>query len=151
MSASDASKTYYLQSKTPECFKPFLSAFPDNVALLTTLETNRDAGYEAISKAPPPSVRYEQFRMLAYARTVVTIEPVLDFDLPIFVACIREIRPEYVWLGFNSKPESVELPEPPVEKVQELANELIGTGIEVRGVKLRALSSAGPTGRADVP
>jgi protein gp37 len=35
-------KTYYFQSKRPAYCEPFLSKFPDNVILLTTLETNRD-------------------------------------------------------------------------------------------------------------
>ena len=82
-------KTYYLQSKEPSYFEPFLDDLPDNVILLTTLETNRDAGYEAISKAPPPSVRYQQFKALDYPRKVVTIEPLLDFDLRTFAAWIR--------------------------------------------------------------
>jgi DNA repair photolyase len=132
-------KTYYLQSKRPAYFQPFLGELPDNVILLTTLETNRDDGYDLISKAPVPSVRYEQFKALKYPRKVVTIEPVLDFDLKTFVAWIRSIRPEYVWLGFNSKPESVRLPEPSEEKVQKLASRLRGAGIEVRGKTLRGV------------
>ena len=51
-------KTYYFQSKRPEYFEQFLAEFPDNVVLLTTLETNRDAGYEVVSKAPKPSERF---------------------------------------------------------------------------------------------
>jgi len=132
-------KTYYLQSKRPECFEPFVAVLPGNVILLTTLETNRDAGYEAVSKAPPPSVRYAQFKALKYPRKVVTIEPVLDFDLTTFAAWIRSIRPEYVWLGFNSKPESMTLPEPSEEKVQKLARRLLDAGIEVRGKTLRGV------------
>lgn len=132
-------KTYYLQSKRPACFEPFLTELPPNVILLTTLETNRDTGYEKVSKAPPPSVRYRQFRALEYSRKVVTIEPVLDFDLAAFAEWISGIRPEYVWLGFNSKPESVTLPEPTEEKVQRLANRLQAAGIEVRGKTLRGV------------
>jgi hypothetical protein len=132
-------KTYYLQSKEPAYFEPFLNDLPDNVILLTTLETNRDAGCEAISRAPLPSVRYEQFEALDYPRKVVTIEPVLDFDLRPFSAWIPRIRPEYVWLGFNSKPESVALPEPSENKVQKLANRLLEAGIEVRGKTLRGV------------
>jgi protein gp37 len=111
-------KTYYLQSKRPEYFTPLLPLLPDNVILLTTLETNRDAGYAAVAKAPPPSVRYRQFKALKYPRKVVTIEPMLDFDHKTFANWICSIRPEYVWLGFNSKPESVALPEPTPEKVR---------------------------------
>jgi len=71
---------------------------------------------------------------------VVTIEPVLDFDLRIFASWIRSIRPEYVWLGFNSKPESVALPEPSEYKVQKLGGRLRGAGIEARGKTLRGVT-----------
>jgi hypothetical protein len=137
---SRKSKTFYFQSKRPEYFEQFLDEFPDNVILLTTLETNRDRGYEAISKAPPPSVRYQQFKALDYPRKVVTIEPVLDFDLRIFATWIRNIRPEYVWIGFNSKPKSVTLPEPLEDKVQKLIDRLLDAGIEVRGKTLRGVT-----------
>ena len=132
-------KTYYLQSKRPVYFEPFLAELPPNAVLLTTLETNRDEGYKAISKAPPPSERYRQFKALDYPRKVVTIEPILDFDLKTFFNWIRSIKPEYVWLGFNSKPKSVKLPEPTEAKVQELVNRLLDAGIEVRGKTLRGV------------
>ncbi len=77
-----------------------------------------------------------------YSRKVVTIEPVLDFDLRTFAAWIRSIRPEYVFVGFNSKPESIELPEPSEEKVQKLADRLLDAGIEVRGKTLRGVKLA---------
>lgn len=130
-------KTYYLQSKRPEFFEPFLAELPPNVVLLKTLETNCDSGYAKASKAPPPSVRYRQFKSLAYPRKVVTIEPVLDFDLEPFVEWIISIQPEYVWLGFNSKPESVALPEPSEQKVEDLARCVLAAGIQVRGKSLR--------------
>jgi hypothetical protein len=57
-------KTFYLQSKKPACFEPFLKLLPKNVILVTTLETNRDEGYDKFSKAPPPSERYQQFKAL---------------------------------------------------------------------------------------
>jgi hypothetical protein len=126
-----------LQSKQPACFEPFLAELPENVILLTMLETNRDEGYEAISGAPPPSVHYQQFKALGYPRKVVTIEPVLDFDLTTFATWSRSIRPEYIWLGFNSKPESVTLPEPTEHKAQKLVNRPKDSGIEVRGKTLR--------------
>jgi hypothetical protein len=138
-SGRSRTKTFYFQSKKPECFEPLLEDFPANVILLTTLETNRDAGYEAISKAPPPSDRYEQFRALNFHRKVVTIEPLLDFDLRTFAAWIRSIQPEYVYLGFNSKPTSVTLPEPSEVKVQRFVDRLSDAGIEIRGKTLRGV------------
>jgi len=96
-------KNYYLQSKKPACFRPFLADLPKNVILLTTLETNRDAGYRKISKAPLPSVRYEQFKSLEYPRKVVTIEPVLDFDPEELARMIWKAQPEFVNIGADSK------------------------------------------------
>ncbi|MCY2928210.1 MAG: radical SAM protein [Planctomycetota bacterium] len=133
-------KTFYLQSKRPVYFEQFLKELPENVILLTTLETNRDKGYEAVSKAPLPSVRFKQFKALKFPRKVLTVEPILDFDLPTFVNWIRSIRPQYVWLGFNSKPASVQLPEPSEAKVQKLADRLLKAGIEIRGKTLRGVT-----------
>jgi hypothetical protein len=131
-------KTFYFQSKCPAYFGQFLSELPDNVILVTTLETNRDQ--PAVSKAPAPSERYRQFLSLDYPRKVVTIEPIMDFDRCTFAKWIRELRPEYVWIGFNSHPESVTLPEPTPEKVQEFMGSLADAGIEVRGKELRGLA-----------
>ena len=133
-------KTYYFQSKRPEYFKPFLSQFPTNVALATTLETNRDEGYKAISKAPVPSKRYEQFKKLAYGRKAVSIEPMMDFDLDIFAGWIVDIKPEHVWLGFNTHPKKVQIPEPSESKVLEFMRMLKAEGIRIREKDLRGIT-----------
>lgn len=52
------------------------------------METNRDQGYERISKAPPPTERFRQFLALDYPRKVVTIEPVMDLDLDTFAGWV---------------------------------------------------------------
>jgi len=132
-------KTYYFQSKRPEYFKPFLSLFPANVILITTLETNRD-GYAFVSKAPVPSVRYEQFKNLDYPRKAITIEPIMDFDTEIFLSWIRAIKPEFVHLGFNSHPKAVKLLEPSKGKVLEFMRMLKAEGVEVRGKDLRGIT-----------
>ena len=131
-------KTFYFQSKRPEYFEQFLPLFPENVILLTTLETNLDAGYEAVSKAPPPSERYRQFKKLKYPRKVVTIEPVMDFDEDVFPQWIVDLKPEYVWLGLNSKPK-VKLPEPTSQKLRKLVKVLVRAGITIREKELRGL------------
>ena len=132
-------KTYYLQSKQPEYFDQFLADLPSNVVLVTTLETNRDEGYGKVSKAPPPSERYRQFRRLRYPRKAVTIEPVMAFDLDIFTRRIRALNPEYIYLGFNSRPNQVELPEPTPEELQAFIRELTKARIEIRGKDLRGI------------
>jgi hypothetical protein len=63
----------------------------------------------------------------------------MDFDLDVFTQWITDLAPEYVWLGFNSKPECVVLPEPSVDKVQEFMKILSKARIEIRGKKLRGL------------
>jgi hypothetical protein len=132
-------KTYYFQSKNPAYFGDFIALLPENVILLTTLETNRDEGYEKISSAPKPSIRFKNFLSLDYPRKVLTIEPVMDFDLPILVNWVAQISPEYVWFGFNSKPNMIRLPEPSLDKAQSFINELKLRGIQVRGKELRGL------------
>jgi len=136
-------QTFYLQSKRPEYMAQFIDILPATVALVTTLETNRDKGYSEISKAPAPSERYRQFLALNYPRKIVTIEPVLDFDTDVFADWILAIEPEYVWLGFNSRPKQVILPEPPTDKLQEFVRILATEGIEVRGKQLRGLPLKG--------
>lgn len=130
-------KQYYLQSKRPAYFEQFVDELPDNVLLVTTLETNRDAGYSSVSKAPPPSERYEQFLKLKHPRKVVTIEPIMDFDPDVFARWIIGIVPEYVWLGFNSRPQQVSIPEPPVEKVAALVKAFGHAGVPVRTKDVR--------------
>jgi hypothetical protein len=134
-------KTYFFQSKKPGYFEPFLKDFPENVILLTTLETNRDEGYSEITKeAPLPSDRYQQLLNLNYPRKVLTIEPILDFDLEIFSRWILDLNPEYVWIGYNSRPKQVNLPEPSKEKLLELINIIHGNGVKIKGKDLRGLA-----------
>jgi len=130
-------KQYYFQSKQPEYFKQFLAEFPSNAILVTTLETNRDAGYERASKAPLPTIRYKQFKALAYPHKVVTVEPIMDFDLTEFQRMLVSLNPLYVWIGFNSRPKEVKLPEPSKDKVNDLIVGLSLKGIEVKEKDLR--------------
>ena len=87
------SQPYYLQSKRPDCFAQFLDNLPENVIIVTTLETNRDEGYGRVSRAPRPSARYRQFKALEYPRKVITVEPMMDFDLEVFSQWLMTIRP----------------------------------------------------------
>ena len=95
-------------------------------------ETNQDEGYGAVSNAPPPGERYRQFHALDYPRKVATVEPVVDFDEDVFRGWLVALKPEYVWLGFNSRPKHVVLPEPSPEKMHRLAEGIRAAGIEAR-------------------
>ncbi len=137
-------KIYYFQSKNPECFEQYLDWFiehEDIVILLTTLETNRDKGYEKISKALKPQRRIWDFYDLDYSRKVVTIEPILDMDPEALTTWMNLLKKqgslEYVWFGFDSK--NCGLPEPSIEKAQRFVDILQDHGIEVRGKSLRGV------------
>jgi len=136
-------KDYYFQSKNPACLEQYIGEYPRNSILVTTLETNRDEGYGTVSKAPVPSVRFRDFYELDFPRKVVTIEPVMEFDLEEFLYWMILLRNqrslEYVWFGYNSNPDKVQLPEPSEEKSQEFVDLLKAAGVEVRGKSLRGV------------
>jgi len=131
-------REFYLQSKRPEFFAQFLHELPPQVTLVTTLETNRDEGYGEISKAPPPYERWYQFCQLRWGPKAVTVEPVMNFDVDEFAALLG-VALNPVWIGYNSRPKAVALPEPSEDKVRELIGALQAEGIEVRPKDLRGI------------
>lgn len=109
---------YLFQSKNPERMVGYSWAMPKNSVLGTTIETNRIGfNYNA------PSIESRRLFIGAspYPR-MVTIEPIMDFDLDIFVKLIRDIKPDWVNIGADSK--GHRLPEPSPEKVKALIEEL---------------------------
>jgi len=133
--------SYYFQSKHPGDVFPRLIAslkgLEERAILLTTLETNRDHGYDQISAAPPPSIRARDFRAVFWKRKIITIEPVIDFDLMPFLHMILPVWPEAIYIGYNSKPNQVSLPEPSYDVMHALIRALSLAGIEVRRKDLR--------------
>jgi len=137
-------KTYYFQSKAPSVFKKFKDDLPNNCCLLTTAETDSlpdesEWEYSDISKAPHPSKRLETFKEIDYPKKIITIEPIMKFSNN-FGKKIIDINPEYTWMGFNSKPKQVNLPEPSENEVKKLITELLENDIEVRGKDLRNIN-----------
>jgi len=121
---------YLFQTKNPARVDGFLHPvdfFPPRRVLGTTLETNRylDGG------APSPQARFLAMRELFGVRRMLSIEPVMDFDLEIFVAWLREIAPDFVSLGADSGHHN--LPEPGPEKLEAL----IAAGREFTEVRLK--------------
>jgi len=110
--------SYLFQSKNPARFNEFASFLPEDVVLGTTIESN--AGYP-VSKAPPVKARYEAMLGLS-ADKMVSIEPIMDFDLNTLVAWIARIEPKFVSIGADSKGHN--LLEPPADKIQSLIQEL---------------------------
>lgn len=120
---------YLFQSKNPARFSEFLKLIPENSILGTTLETNRDYSY--ITKAPTPSRRYQDILLIDYPRKMISIEPILDFDLEEFFYWIKNINPEFVSIGADSKYNN--LPEPNPEKIEDIIDKIQGlTEIRVK-------------------
>jgi hypothetical protein len=130
-------RTWFVQSKNPRCFEKYLRSLPKNTYLAATLETNRDDEYDQISQAPKPSERYEAFLKLKWDKKIVTVEPILDFDPDIFIRQIVSLRPRAVFIGYNSRPERVQLPEPDKRKTWQLIHSLDAKGIKVLKKEMR--------------
>lgn len=109
---------YLFQSKNPSRFLDFERQFPTDVILGTTIETNRDTC--DFSQAPKPLDRFLSILEIGYYGfdTMISIEPVVDFDCDVLVNWIKGIKPGFVSIGADSKGHG--LPEPSPEKVREL-------------------------------
>ncbi len=143
-----AKHTFLLQSKNPAFFHNY--KFPKNVILGTTMESDMDTWYSTsnmthaksvirysdISKAPNNNDRFDAMYELS-TRKVITIEPILDFNIAPFHNAIFDLKPEWVWIGYDSNPKRNHLPEPILEKTNDLINELIDVGISVRQKLIR--------------
>lgn len=115
--------TYLFQSKNPFRFFNFVSMnkLPPNAILGTTIESNKQ--YD-ISKAPPCYYRkcdIVDLRKLG-CRVMVTIEPIMQFDLDVMVQWMKDINPLWINIGADSKGHNLD--EPSWEKVEQLINEL---------------------------
>jgi DNA repair photolyase len=112
-------KQFFFQTKDPSVFPKY--DWPENVWHGITLETNRDEGYDLISKAPPPTKRVINASYGRYV-DVITIEPIMEFDLDIFVNFVKMLHPMRVYIGYDTKKSN--LPEPPLKKTRQLIEEL---------------------------
>lgn len=114
-----SNNTYLFQTKDPYNFFRFQGLFMDNAILGTTIETNRDTS--KVSKAPHPNNRRDAMKNM-FGRKMITIEPIMDFDLDILVGWIKDIKPEFVNIGADSC--GHKLQEPSSEKIGQLIKEL---------------------------
>ena len=142
--------TYLFQTKNPERFQNFPTSFPPHSIFGTTLETDMygyflyhtkdskmsdKSGYynfaENVTKAIGPRQRARCMHMLSDdSRKMISIEPIMDFNLDNFVRIIRAINGvEFVSIGADSK--NHHLPEPSAEETIALIHELRKSGIKV--------------------
>lgn len=115
-------RTYFLLlTKNPFRYRDFLDEMPFNVLLGATIETDRDDFYHEISQAPPPSRRLRAMRDLKWRLKFVSVEPALDFSDD-FAHHLLSIEPVMVYVGYDNYDNR--LPEPPLNKVENLIHDL---------------------------
>lgn len=106
---------YLFQTKNPQRMAG--RSYPYNSIFCTTIETNRT--YRQMGKTPSP---WERAMRMAYfpkeATRMVTIEPIIDFDVHELTNLMKMIEPVQVNIGADSKGHN--LPEPPWYKVERL-------------------------------
>jgi len=114
---------YLFQTKNPARFDDYLRFILRRDILVTTIETNRY--YPAMGNAPHPYDRVKAMESPCIRKnSMITIEPIMDFDLPEFLEWMKRCNPEQVNIGADTG--NNHLPEPPKEKVLELITALEG-------------------------
>jgi DNA repair photolyase len=124
---------YIFQSKNPERFRKFYGKFPHPDLFGITIESNRDELVSKYSEAPATYERYMCASDMCRedgADVFISIEPVMDFDLVEFVDWIREIEPNFVSIGADSK--GHHLPEPDKGKLITFLDSINEYGIEIK-------------------
>ena len=121
--------TYLFQSKNPKRFFTVVDTeysvlkWGKHIILGTTIETNRDSLHEIfVGRVPSPLDRQFWLQRTPAYHKMVSIEPIMDFDLNIFVNWIRAIKPDFVSIGADSKGNG--LSEPPAWKIRKLIDAL---------------------------
>lgn len=122
---------FYMQSKNPQVFVRLIEKYgrdviPENCWLGTTIETTFRHPY---SKAPAPIARFQAMSelVLKYGRrTMVSIEPVMDFNPAVFAFWLSVIEPDYIFIGPDNYNNG--LPEPPRAKLREFIELLRDNG-----------------------
>jgi hypothetical protein len=121
---------YVFQTKNPNRMLACIGAMPSNCFFGTTIESNIQ--HNEMMDAPPPSSRARAMSIIAlHHRTFVTIEPIMRFDLSVLTGWIKEMNPEFVNVGADSKGSG--LVEPTRDEINALIVAIADLGIEVRG------------------
>ena len=120
---------YLFQSKDTINMAKYIYRFPDDSIFCTTIETNRV--YEHMGNSPSVDMRCKGLQIFSYSgkKTMVTVEPVLNFDIDELVAIIESVRPIQVNIGADSM--GCVIPEPSRDKLLTLIRELDRRDIRV--------------------
>ncbi|GHT52960.1 hypothetical protein FACS1894106_2850 [Spirochaetia bacterium] len=109
---------YLVQSKNPNNFLQFHTMLsPESFTLCTTIETNLFYP-EIMGSTPTPEIRADAMERLWGYKRMITVEPVMEFDIKAFSDLILSTHPDQVNIGADSGNNG--LPEPSGEKVRQL-------------------------------
>lgn len=131
------SRIFLMQSKDPSTFKRVEDKLPENLIIGTTIETNYSLKHfkwatleeKTISKAPETVKRFHDLLDIKHPLKMVTIEPVMNFNLEHMINWMDLLKPCMIWLGYDTK--GCRLPEPPLRMVMDLHFELARRGFVV--------------------
>lgn len=123
---------FLFMTKNPERYLELFPYIPQNAILGATIETTNDeiVQTDMVSTAPLPSQRYEAMKALDWTRKIVSVEPILDFDLNIFSEWIEDINPFIVYVGYDNY--GHKLREPALKQTAELLSKLSETSLVIR-------------------
>lgn len=112
----EADNTYLFQTKNPARFTEF--EYPKKTILCTTLESNRQ--FDEMGESPLIADRVKALKFASESgyKTMITIEPIMDFDVEEFSNMILSCNPLQVNIGADSKRSNLD--EPYLWKIEEL-------------------------------
>lgn len=115
---------YLIVTKFPNRIEEDLKWLPWKTIVGTTIETNKGKLVQKYSRAPIPYTRFYALSTLKWGLKMVSIEPILTFDVRTLAGWIELIHPEFVAIGANSY-RKLQLPEPKKETVVEFVNKIL--------------------------
>jgi len=118
--------TWFFQSKNPGRFGDWISN--KKSILCTTIETT-DYYQIIMGKCPPPEKRYQDFANLKQPKKMVTIEPIMDFNITKLLYWLIDINPIQINIGADSG--GNHLPEPSTKKLKLLIDRLMHFNLKV--------------------
>jgi DNA repair photolyase len=121
--AAQPDVTFLLLTKNPRY--AWIVEIPKNAVVGATIESNIDY---PVSQAPKQKDRLEAMQDIT-DRKMISIEPIMDFDLEPFANAIIKANPEFVAVGYDNYKNG--LVEPSFSKTVHLIHALEGAGIKV--------------------
>lgn len=109
--------TFLLLTKNPKRY--YTLDIPKNCICGATIESDID---HKVSNVMSPVERGFGLWVKQHPRKMISIEPIMEFNFNRFVALIKTVSPEFVYVGFDNYDNN--LPEPSIEKVDILVRRL---------------------------